>query len=123
MPVPMAVIMVRISAFSSTLSSRAFSTLISLPRIGRMAWNRRSRPCLAEPPAESPSTMYSLGVRRVAIRTIGQFARQTAAGQGALADRFPRLARRLPGARGHQGLVDHLPRHRRRGIEVVISPS
>ena len=24
-----------------------------------MAWKRRSRPCLAEPPAESPSTMYS----------------------------------------------------------------
>ncbi len=24
-----------------------------------MAWKRRSRPCLADPPAESPSTMYS----------------------------------------------------------------
>ena len=59
MPVPTAVIMVRISLFCSTLSRRAFSTLISLPRIGRIAWNFRSRPCLAEPPAESPSTMYS----------------------------------------------------------------
>ena len=56
-PAPMAVIMVWISLFWSTLSSRAFSTLISLPRMGRMAWVRRSRPCLAEPPAESPSTM------------------------------------------------------------------
>ena len=27
--------------------------------IGRMAWKRRSRPCLADPPADSPSTMYS----------------------------------------------------------------
>ena len=39
------------------LVQRAFSTFMSFPRIGRMAWNRRSRPCLAEPPAESPSTM------------------------------------------------------------------
>ena len=38
---------------------RAFSTFRILPRMGRMAWKRRSRPCLAEPPAESPSTMYS----------------------------------------------------------------
>ena len=44
---------------SRTLSRRAFSTLSILPNIGRMAWKRRSRPCLAEPPAESPSTMYS----------------------------------------------------------------
>eukprot|EP00967_Tisochrysis_lutea_P112146 scaffold176901_cov31-Tisochrysis_lutea.AAC.2 len=28
-----------------------------LPRKGRMAWFSRERPCLAEPPAESPSTM------------------------------------------------------------------
>ena len=36
---------------------RAFSTLRILPRIGRIAWMRGSRPCRAEPPAESPSTM------------------------------------------------------------------
>jgi hypothetical protein len=40
-----------------SLSKRAFSTFSTLPRSGRMAWNLRSRPCLAEPPAESPSTM------------------------------------------------------------------
>ena len=55
----MAVIMVRISVLASTLSSRAFSTLMSLPRMGRIACVRRSRPCLALPPAESPSTMNS----------------------------------------------------------------
>ena len=27
-----------------------------LPRSGRIAWKSRLRPCLAEPPAESPST-------------------------------------------------------------------
>ena len=30
-----------------------------LPRSGRMAWNSRSRPPSALPPAESPSTRYS----------------------------------------------------------------
>jgi len=38
---------------------RVFSTFSILPHSGRMAWNTRSRPCLALPPAESPSTMYS----------------------------------------------------------------
>jgi hypothetical protein len=36
---------------------RAFSTLRILPRIGRIAWVIGLRPPLAEPPAESPSTM------------------------------------------------------------------
>jgi hypothetical protein len=42
--------------------SQEFSTL---PRSGRMAWNSLSRPILAEPPAESPSTRNS-SVRSVA---------------------------------------------------------
>ena len=50
---------VRISSWPSILSKRAFSTLRILPRSGRIAWKRRSRPCLAEPPAESPSTRNS----------------------------------------------------------------
>ena len=39
---------------------------MTLPRNGKMAWNLRSRPCFAEPPAESPSTKYNsffLGLR------------------------------------------------------------
>ena len=48
-----------ISWFCRTLSIRAFSTLRILPRSGSTAWVARSRPCLAEPPAESPSTMKS----------------------------------------------------------------
>ena len=35
----------------------AFSTFKIFPRIGKMAWNSRLRPCFAEPPAESPSTI------------------------------------------------------------------
>ena len=57
MPVPIAVISAWISLFCRILSSRAFSTFRILPRIGRMAWVARSRALLAEPPAESPSTM------------------------------------------------------------------
>ena len=59
MPVPSAVIMVLISSEESILSKRAFSTLRILPLRGKTAWNRRSRPCFAEPPAESPSTRKS----------------------------------------------------------------
>ena len=43
MPVPIAVIMAWISVFERTLSMRAFSTLMILPRRGRIAWNSRSR--------------------------------------------------------------------------------
>src|SRR5215210_5034587 len=59
MPVPRAVISAWISLFCRTLSIRAFSTLRILPRRGSTAWVARSRPCLAEPPAESPSTTNS----------------------------------------------------------------
>ena len=54
---PSAVMMAWTSVFLSTRSMRAFSTLMILPRIGRIAWNIESRPDFAEPPAESPSTM------------------------------------------------------------------
>ena len=46
-------------SFESTLSIRLFSTLMILPRSGSTACVLRSRPCFAEPPAESPSTMNS----------------------------------------------------------------
>ena len=57
MPVPIAVMSAWISLFSRILCRRAFSTFKILPRIGRIAWLARSRALLAEPPAESPSTM------------------------------------------------------------------
>src|SRR6266436_2539314 len=59
MPVPSAMISVPICSDESILSKRARSTLRIFPRSGRTAWNSRLRPCLAEPPAESPSTMNS----------------------------------------------------------------
>jgi hypothetical protein len=57
MPAPSAVISVPIWSDDSILSKRARSTFRILPRSGRTAWLSRLRPCLAEPPAESPSTM------------------------------------------------------------------
>ena len=45
-----------------------------------------------------------LRVRRIAVGTIRQFARQSAAGQRRFADGFARFARRFAGARGVQDL-------------------
>ena len=73
MPVPKAVISERTSWLSSARSSRAFSTFRILPRMGRIAWVRGSRPCTAEPPAESPSTMKisdSAGLREEQSRSL-----------------------------------------------------
>ena len=56
MPQPSAVINVPTSSEEIILSKRAFSTFKIFPFSGKMACVRRSRPCFAEPPAESPST-------------------------------------------------------------------
>ncbi len=58
-PVPIAVMSDCTSLFCSTRASRFFSTLMILPRIGKIAWNSLFRACFADPPAESPSTMNS----------------------------------------------------------------
>src|SRR5699024_12134127 len=47
------------SSFLKISSNFAFSVLMTLPLKGSIAWKRRSRPCLADPPAESPSTKNS----------------------------------------------------------------
>ncbi len=74
---------------------RAFSTLRILPRIGRIAWYCGLRPDLAEPPAESPSTMkisHFVGSFGLAV---GQLARQRRRLQQPLAARqVARLAGR-----------------------------
>ena len=59
MPVPSTVIRVAISCEPISFSKRALSTFRIFPFSGKIAWNLRSRPCLAEPPAESPSTRYN----------------------------------------------------------------
>src|SRR3546814_1862017 len=56
-PQPKAWIRSAISRLAMILAVVALATLRILPRIGRIACVLRSRACLAEPPAESPSTM------------------------------------------------------------------
>ena len=110
-PVPIAVISAWISVFCSTLSMRLFSTLRILPRSGSTAWVLRSRPCLAEPPAESPSTTNSSA-------SDGSLTEQSASLPGSvrvlerrLAPRqVARLARRLARALRLHRLHDHRAR-------------
>jgi len=59
MPQPSAETMSCSSLLPVTFVVDACSALSTLPRSGRIACVRRSRPCLAEPPALSPSTMNS----------------------------------------------------------------
>ena len=65
----------------------ALATLRILPRSGRIAWVARSRACLAEPPAESPSTMKSSVPVAPRVRAIGELAGQAQlAGRGLARD-------------------------------------
>ena len=57
--IPIAWINDWISLLLYILSRRARSTFKILPLKGKIAWNILFLPCLAEPPAESPSTMYN----------------------------------------------------------------
>jgi hypothetical protein len=56
---PIAVIRALISALAIILCRTACSVLRILPLSGRIAWNFESLPDLAEPHAESPSTIYN----------------------------------------------------------------
>ena len=69
--IPKAVIIERISLFSNILCKRAFSTFKIFPLRGIIAWNLLSLPCLAEPPAESPST------KNISLN-LGSFSEQSA---------------------------------------------
>ena len=98
--------MLRISSEASVLSRRAFSTLRILPRSGRIAWNARSRPCLAEPPAESPSTRKSSrfsGSRSWQSASLP--GRPRAVERALAAGQVARLARRLAGPGGVEDLA------------------
>src|SRR5258706_14083856 len=104
---------VRISSLERILSIRAFCTLRILPRSGRIAWKLRSRPCLAEPPAESPSTRYS-------SVSLGSETEQSASFPGSnplepalLADQLARFPPPLARPRRAQRLGDDGPTHPR----------
>ena len=72
-----------------------------------MAWKRRSRPCLAVPPALSPSTRYSSQRLRIAFAAVGELAGQAAAVERAFAaSQVAGLAGGFAGAGSLNGLVD-----------------
>jgi len=79
-------VIVRISSLERILSIRAFCTLRILPRSGRIAWKCGPRPCLADPPAESPSTRYS-SVSSAGRRTVRAVGHGDSPGRGSLADK------------------------------------
>ena len=62
-----------------------------------------------------------LGVRRIAVGAIRQFAGQTAAGERAFAHGFAGLARGFAGARGVQPLVHDAFRDGRVRVEIASS--
>src|SRR3954466_12856559 len=120
-PVPIAVMSAWTSSLRSTLSMRARSTLRILPRSGSTACVLRSRPCLAEPPAESPSTMKislsdgSFTEQSASLPGRREFSRALLRRGGSRALRPARRARAAPPAlrgvlRAPHGLADDLAR-------------
>ena len=63
-----------------------------------------------------------LGQFRIALRTIGQFSRKPATGEGAFADCLPRFAGGFAGARRRQNLVENSSCDRRVLIEEGHQP-
>ncbi len=89
--------------FCASLSLPAEATLRIFPRSGSTAWLARSRACLAEPPAESPSTM-KISEPSAAVLV------QSASLPGRRSLRTARLARDLlflPPADALVGALDH----------------
>ena len=120
MPVPIAVIMAWISLLESTLLMRAFSTLMILPRSGRIAWKRRSRASTALPPALSPSTRKSSAACGSRVEQSASLPGQAAAAERRLApDQIACLARSLARPAGGDQLVHDRPRLVRVLLEVL----
>ncbi len=107
MPAPSAVMSVPTVSEESIRSNRARSTFRILPRSGSTAWFFRARPCLAEPPAESPSTMKSSDSAGSFSLTVGQLAGQRShIHRGLAPGHLARLARRLACQRRLDDLAD-----------------
>ena len=73
-----------------------------------MAWNLRSRPCLAEPPAAIALDDENFRLSWVAVLTVSQLAGQRGQIQRALAAcEFAGFARSLAGKGGFNDLADN----------------
>ena len=108
------------SLFSSTFASDALSVLSTLPRSGRIACRARSRPCLADPPAESPSTTNSSLPSLRRIGAVAQLAGQVEARRRRALARHLGLRRAARFARPRR---EDDPRDDRLGdADVVVQP-
>ena len=111
MPHPSAVIIVRISSLLSILSKRAFSTLRILPLMRQNRLEAAVAPLLGRAAGGVAFDDVELALRRVALLTIGELARERAVVERALAPhQLAGLARRLAGARRVDRLRDHAAR-------------
>src|SRR3546814_8200551 len=99
-PQPKAGVRSAISRLAKILAVVALATLRILPRIGRIACVLRSRACLAEPPAESPSTM------KISVPAGSSAEQSELAGQAQLARRGGGLALDLGFLATAQALLD-----------------
>ena len=113
---PIATEMSWISVLANRRSRSTSQVLSTLPRSGRMAWLSLSRPILALPPAESPSTRKTSLCGDVLALAVGQLARQHGHARAlALLDLLAGLLARL---RGLDGQLGELPAV----VDVLVEP-
>src|ERR687895_811866 len=106
-PVPIAVTSAWTSLFERTLSMRFFSTLMTLPRSGRIACVPRFGPAVGRPAGRVALDDEQLGEGRVAHRAVGELAGEVRVlGRGLAPREVARLAGRVPGTGGLHGLAD-----------------
>ena len=124
MPVPNAVMIDWTSVFFSTRSMRAFSTLMILPRSGRIAWIHRVAAALRRAAGRIALHDIHFGLSRVRRAAVGQLAGQAPDVGGALAaHQLARLAGGDPCLGRRDRLVHNGFRVGRVGLEPVASCS
>ena len=102
------------------LSRRAFSTLSSFPRSGRIAWLSPVAALLGRAAGRVALDEVELAARRIALLAVGQLAGQRHPVERALADdEVARLARGLARAGRGQALLDDPPAVGRVLVEVL----
>ena len=108
-----------ISSFWSILSKRAFSTLRTLPRSGRIAWYFPVPSLFGRTAGRIALHEVDLAPGRVLLLAVGQFSGQGAHFQGALAPgQLPGPPGRLPGPGRIQAFAQKLLGHGRIFLEI-----
>ena len=120
MPQPSAVISVPISGRREHLVEARALDVQDLALSGRIAWNLRSRPCLARAAGAVTLDDVDLALRRILRLAVGELAGAGVVKSSApLRDDLARLARGLARLRGDDRLLDDLARGRRVLLEEL----